>query len=62
MYKHTIEQLQLVLDISDAELCKKLNFSISKLNKIKKENLGSDYRIIKSKLISERYELIKFLK
>lgn len=62
MYKHTIEQLQIVLDLSDAELAEKLNVNLNVLNRMKRDNLRCDYIKVKCVLVDERVKLIKFLK
>lgn len=61
-YNYTIQGLQDVLQITDKQLCEKLNVSQCRLTKMKVNGLKEDYKHVKAVLIDERVKLIKYLK
>lgn len=61
-FNYTIQDLQDILDITDKQMCEKLNVSQCRLTKMKINALKEDYKHVKAVLIDERVKLIKYLK
>lgn len=57
-----IDKLQHILSVTDEYIADKLKVSKNVFKRMKKQNNYSDYLRIKSVLVHERVEVIKFLK
>ena len=60
--KYNIQTLQNILSVSDFELCKKLRVSQCVLTKMKLNNKREDFLKVKTLLVYERADVIKYLK
>lgn len=58
---NTIQGLQDVLKINDAELAKKLRLTKNALRILKDNATNEDYKRVKNALVYERVSLIKYL-